>query len=93
MASTVAYYRVSTKRQQRSGLGIDAQRAAVSRFAETEGISIVREYVEAETGKAADALDRRPELREALAHARKLKAAWSSRSLIGSHVMSLSLPA
>src|SRR5215218_10109693 len=73
MASTVAHYRVSTKRQQRSGLGIDAQRAAVSRFAEAEGISIVREYVEAETGKGADALDRRPELAAALETARKLK--------------------
>src|SRR5215210_7984796 len=73
MESAVAYYRVSTKRQQRSGLGIDAQRAAVTRFAEAEGVSIVREYVEAETGKGADALDRRPELAAALAHARKLR--------------------
>jgi DNA invertase Pin-like site-specific DNA recombinase len=45
----------------------------VTRFAEAEGITIVREYVEAETGKGADALDRRPELAAALAHARKLK--------------------
>jgi len=73
MEVTVAYYRVSTKRQQRSGLGIDAQRAAVSRFAEAESITIVREYVEAETGKGADALDRRPELAAALATARKLR--------------------
>jgi DNA invertase Pin-like site-specific DNA recombinase len=73
MEVAVAYYHVSTKRQQRSGLGIDAQRSAVTRFAEVEGITVVHEYVEAETGKGADALDRRPELAAALAHARKLK--------------------
>jgi DNA invertase Pin-like site-specific DNA recombinase len=73
MERAVAYYRVSTKRQQRSGLGIDAQRAAVARFAEAEGITIVREYVEAETGKGTDALERRPELAAALAEARKLR--------------------
>jgi DNA invertase Pin-like site-specific DNA recombinase len=73
MESAVAYYRVSTKRQQRSGLGIDAQGAAVARFAEAERVTIVREYVEAETGKGADARDRRPELVAALSEARKLK--------------------
>jgi DNA invertase Pin-like site-specific DNA recombinase len=73
MERAVAYCRVSTRRQQQSGLGIDAQRAAVARFAQAEGISITREYVEAETGKGADALDRRPELAAALSHARKLK--------------------
>jgi DNA invertase Pin-like site-specific DNA recombinase len=73
MERALAYYRVLTKRQQRSGLGIDAQRAAVTRFAEAEGISIVREYVEAETGKGIDAVDRRPELAAAIQAARKLK--------------------
>ena len=52
MDCAVAYYRVSTRQQQRSGLGIEAQRAAVERFAETEKLKIVAEYVEAETGKA-----------------------------------------
>ena len=73
MEAAVAYYRVSTKRQQRTGLGIDAQRAAVIRFAEAERITLVGEYVEAETGKGADALDGRPELTAALSYARKLK--------------------
>ena len=59
--------RVSTQRQQRSGLGIEAQRAAIARFAEAEGLTIIAEYVEAETGKGADALDRRPQLAAALA--------------------------
>src|SRR5271169_1153749 len=73
MSQAIAYYRVSTQQQSRSGLGIEAQKAAVSRFAETEGIEIVGEHVEIETGKGADALDRRPELAAALARARKLK--------------------
>ena len=38
MQSAIAYYRVSTQRQGRSGLGLEAQRAAVARFAEAEGI-------------------------------------------------------
>jgi DNA invertase Pin-like site-specific DNA recombinase len=66
---------VSTARQGRSGLGIEAQRSAIARFAETEGYEIVREFVEVETGKGADALDRRPELSAALAGARKLRCA------------------
>ena len=73
MDSVVAYLRVSTERQQRSGLGIEAQRAAIARFAETEGLTIVAEFVEAETGKGADALDRRPQLAAALAAAAQRK--------------------
>jgi DNA invertase Pin-like site-specific DNA recombinase len=75
MDRAVAYYRVSTKQQQRSGLGIEAQRAAVTRFAEAEGIQIIAEHVEVETGKGADALDRRPQLAAALAQARTAKCA------------------
>jgi DNA invertase Pin-like site-specific DNA recombinase len=55
-----------------SGL-LEAQKAAVQRFAEAEGITLIAEYVEIETGKGADALDRRPELSAALAQARKAK--------------------
>ena len=66
----VAYYRVSTREQGRSGLGIDAQRAAVVRFAEAEGFEVAAEFTEVETGKGADALDRRPKLAAALAEAR-----------------------
>jgi DNA invertase Pin-like site-specific DNA recombinase len=73
MNRAVAYYRVSTKQQHRSGLGIEGQRAAVTRFAEGGGITIIGEYVEAETGKGADALDRRPQLAAALAAARSGK--------------------
>jgi DNA invertase Pin-like site-specific DNA recombinase len=73
MTSAVAYYRVSTARQGKSGLGIEAQKAVVQRFAEAEGIDVLCEHVEVETGKGADALDRRPELAAALARARKAK--------------------
>src|SRR4051812_650936 len=58
----VSYIRVSTGRQGRSGLGLEAQRAAIARFCEAEGFAVVAEHVEVETGKGADALDRRPEL-------------------------------
>jgi len=69
----VAYYRVSTSKQGASGLGIEAQRAAVRRFAEAEGFDIIAEHIETESGKGADALDRRPVLAAALAEARKAK--------------------
>jgi DNA invertase Pin-like site-specific DNA recombinase len=73
MKRTVAYLRVSTQRQRRSGLGIEAQRTAIARFAEAEGLTIIAEFVEAETGKGADALDRRPQLAAALAAAHSAK--------------------
>jgi len=73
MKSAVAYYRVSTQRQGRSGLGLEAQRTAVARFAEAAGIILLSEFTEVETGKGADALDRRPELAAALATARQAK--------------------
>ena len=71
--SIIAYCRVSTARQGRSGLGLDAQREAVARFAAAEGFEITREFVEVETGKGSDALQRRPELAAALAEARRRK--------------------
>ena len=81
MGKAVAYLRVSTQQQHRSGLGIEAQRAAVARFAEAEGIHIIAEFVEAETGKGADALDRRPQLAAALAAARPPNVpSWSPSS-------------
>jgi DNA invertase Pin-like site-specific DNA recombinase len=69
----IAYHRVSTQKQGRSGLGLEAQRAAIQAFATAEGFSIVGEFTEVESGKGSDALDRRPELASALKAAKKLK--------------------
>jgi DNA invertase Pin-like site-specific DNA recombinase len=70
----VAYLRVSTAGQGKSGLGLEAQREAIARFASAEGLTMLAEFVEVETGKGSDALDRRPKLAEALATARRVKA-------------------
>lgn len=71
----VSYLRVSTDRQGKSGLGIEAQRATIAQFAAANGYQIVAEYVEVETAKGTDALDRRPQLAAALAYARKNRCA------------------
>jgi DNA invertase Pin-like site-specific DNA recombinase len=73
MECVIAYLRVSTRQQQRSGLGIDAQRAAIERFAANESLAISAEFVEFESGKGADALERRPQLATALAAAKAQK--------------------
>jgi DNA invertase Pin-like site-specific DNA recombinase len=73
MKPIVAYFRVSTSGQGRSGLGIEAQREALARFAAGEGFELVAEFVEVETGKGSDALDRRPKLAAALSKARALR--------------------
>jgi DNA invertase Pin-like site-specific DNA recombinase len=59
----VAYYRVSTARQGRSGLGLDAQRKAVADFLNGGSWQLLAEFVEVESGKNID----RPQLEEALA--------------------------
>jgi DNA invertase Pin-like site-specific DNA recombinase len=73
MSPLVAYYRVSTQQQGRSGLGLAAQRAAVAAFAKSEGFEVTAEFTEVETGKGSDALDRRPQLRAALKAAKQTK--------------------
>ena len=49
----LAYYRVSTQKQGRSGLGLEAQRKAVAAYAAQHGLQLVDEFAEVETGKAA----------------------------------------
>jgi DNA invertase Pin-like site-specific DNA recombinase len=74
MTDAISYLRVSTESQGRSGLGLEVQRAAIARFAAAEGFELAGEFVEVETGKGCDALERRPELARALAAAKKRKA-------------------
>jgi DNA invertase Pin-like site-specific DNA recombinase len=69
-AAFVAYLRVSTVRQGESGLGLEAQRAAVEAFTRQHGGAIASSFVEVETGKRSG----RPELAKALDAARKGKA-------------------
>ena len=52
-------------------MGIEAQREAFARFAASEGFELVRVFVEVETGKGSDALERRPQLAAALSEARR----------------------
>jgi DNA invertase Pin-like site-specific DNA recombinase len=69
MKRFISYVRVSTQRQGESGLGIEAQQAAVRGYVNGHG-ELVAEYTEVETGKRAD----RPQLLKAIAHARRQKA-------------------
>lgn len=65
--SIVAYIRVSTKRQGRSGLGLEAQQEALDAYRRENGGRLLATYKEVETGKSAD----RPELAKAIAHAKR----------------------
>lgn len=72
MNPLIAYYRVSTGRQGRSGLGLDAQKKALRDFAKAEGYKVIAEFEEVETGKGNDdALSKRPQLNDALKRAKK----------------------
>jgi DNA invertase Pin-like site-specific DNA recombinase len=66
----VSYLRVSTDKQGRSGLGIEAQRGAVERYLNGGQWTVAAEYVETESGRRSD----RPKLAAALAHAKAIKA-------------------
>ena len=62
----VAYYRVSTSRQGRSGLGLDAQKHAVETYLKSENGNLIDTFVEIESGKKND----RPKLEAAMAMCR-----------------------
>lgn len=67
----IAYYRVSTAKQGASGLGLEAQRAAVLGFVAARGLTLAAEFTEVETGTRKR---HRPELAAALEAARKTGA-------------------
>lgn len=67
----VSYIRVSTARQGASGLGLEAQQEAVTRFLNGGAWELIAEFKEVETGKGSDALAKRPQLRAALEACRK----------------------
>lgn len=69
MSRYVAYYRVSTEKQGKSGLGLAAQRTLVERFL-SAGDEVIAEFVEVQSGKN----DQRVELWKAIAHAKKQDA-------------------
>ena len=70
VAKLISYCRVSTERQGASGLGLEAQEAAIAGYAKQTGGSVIGRFVEVESGKRSD----RPELARALAHAKRAKA-------------------
>ena len=72
--SAVAYIRVSTQGQAKTGHGLAVQRDAIKAFAAAEGFKIAETYEERETGKGADALDRRPQLAAAIKAARNFSS-------------------
>lgn len=67
----ISYRRVSTKRQQKSGLGLEAQKAIIGYFVERDGGEIVQDYCEAYTGKELSGCK---ELQKAIAHAKEVGA-------------------
>jgi len=72
MKPAIGYLRVSTSEQGKSGLGLEAQMAAIRQFSEAEGFELVEVLTEIGSGKLG--LDGRPVLKDALAKAKKLKA-------------------
>jgi DNA invertase Pin-like site-specific DNA recombinase len=68
----IAYIRVSTRQQGRSGLGLEAQETALSEFAKRERFHIVQTFQETESAKGDD-LRRRPQLRAAMAAAKRIR--------------------
>jgi DNA invertase Pin-like site-specific DNA recombinase len=69
MTNAIAYIRVSTQKQGRSGLGLDGQRATINQFAANEGLNIIEWKQDVESGANGD----RKALVEAIEHARILK--------------------
>ncbi len=73
----VVYYRVSTRQQGESGLGLDAQKAAAEAYVKERGGEIIGEYQEVETGKDC----KRPEIMKAILHANRSWATLGHRQI------------
>ena len=65
MVRIIAYYRVSTRQQGESGLGLEAQQAAVESYADGLGADVIKSYTEVESGRRS-----RPMLTAAIGHAK-----------------------
>jgi DNA invertase Pin-like site-specific DNA recombinase len=79
MKPAIGYIRVSTARQGRSGLGLEAQQAALGKFCDAEAFKLLETYTETESG--AD--DDRPQLSAAIERARRPSSPSSWRSSTG----------
>jgi len=70
----IGYRRISTSERGRSGLGLDAQAAAILQLVKSRGGVLLQDFVERETGKGSNALDHRPQLQEAMKAAQQRRA-------------------
>src|ERR1035437_7943060 len=74
MTDAIGYCRVSTAEQGKSGLGLEAQRAAIEAFAGREGFAVSAWFTEVQSGKrVSDTLEERPQLKAALAAGKAAK--------------------
>jgi DNA invertase Pin-like site-specific DNA recombinase len=81
MKTAIAYIRVSTQAQGRSGLGLEAQMTAITAFASSHGYEIIDVVAEVESGKGSDAIKTRPQLATAIEIARLTGATIVSAKL------------
>jgi DNA invertase Pin-like site-specific DNA recombinase len=70
MKKAIAYYRVSTERQGKSGLGLEAQKEAVRVYTVANGYEVISEHMEIESGRKSN----RPQLLNALSECKRIKA-------------------
>jgi DNA invertase Pin-like site-specific DNA recombinase len=74
MQEFIGYRRISNSERGRSGLGLESQAAAILQFVTSRGGVLLQDFVEREPGKGSNALDRRPQLQEAMKAAQKRRA-------------------
>jgi DNA invertase Pin-like site-specific DNA recombinase len=74
MRKFISYRRVSTADQGKSGLGLEAQAAAIADYVQARGGAVIEDFEEVETGRGSNALEKRPKLREAMRAAKRQRA-------------------